>query len=142
MAKKLSTKKKLESSEAEGSTPVTPVTFEESLSSLESIVQQLETGKLPLGESLAQYEEGVGFLKTCYSQLSSAERRIELLSGVDAEGNPIAEPLPDEGGGNLAEKAKNRSKRRSTGPVSKKSKKPAAEIAADENDVDDSDLLF
>ena len=118
------------------------VSFEESLAALETIVQQLETGKLPLFESLARYEEGVGCLKACYEQLASVERRIELLSGVDAEGNPITEPLADEGGGDLEEKARNRSRRRSSGPPSGPSNKAAKERIDSENDVDDGELLF
>ena len=43
--------------------------------------------ELGLGESLACYEEGVKLLKLCYNLLEQAERKIELLSGVDAEGN-------------------------------------------------------
>ena len=41
-----------------------------------------------LNESLERYEEGVKLLRQSYELLQRAERRIELLSGVDAEGNP------------------------------------------------------
>ncbi len=34
-------------------------------------------------------------LRRCHDLLQRAERRIELLSGVDAEGNPITTPLED-----------------------------------------------
>ena len=34
-------------------------------------------------------------LRQSYDILQKAERRIELLSGVDAEGNPITEPFDD-----------------------------------------------
>lgn len=73
-----------------------PVSFEKALSSLEQIVHDLEEGKLGLTESLGRYEEGVKLLKQCYTMLEQAERRIELLSGVDAAGNPIAEPFDHE----------------------------------------------
>jgi len=71
-------------------------TFEQSLERLEAIVHRLEEGDLGLDEALGQYEEGVGLLRRSYELLKQAERRIELLSGVDAEGNPIAEPFDDQ----------------------------------------------
>ena len=59
--------------------------FEESLGELEKIVAELESGKLGLSDALARYEEGVKHLKGCQQLLEMAERKIELLSGVDAE---------------------------------------------------------
>jgi exodeoxyribonuclease VII small subunit len=87
--------------------------FEESLAELEKIVSQLESGKLGLSEALAQYEAGIGYLKACHGQLQQAERRIELLSGVDAEGNPIVEPFDD--GATSTEATGNRSQQRTAG---------------------------
>ena len=87
--------------------------FEAALETLETIVSQLEDGQLPLAESLERYEQGVAHLKTCYQILEKAERRIELLRGVDADGKPIVEPLADDGETTLDEKASSRSRRRS-----------------------------
>lgn len=69
--------------------------FEESLAELEAIVADLEGGELGLSDALSRYEEGVRRLKHCHSQLQAAERRIELLSGVDADGNPVTTPFDD-----------------------------------------------
>ena len=69
--------------------------FEEGLEQLERIVHQLEQGEIGLDESLEQYEKGVKLLRRCYDLLHRADRRIELLSGVDAEGNPISSPMDD-----------------------------------------------
>ena len=69
--------------------------FEQSIERLEDIVQRLEGGSLGLDESLAQYEEGVKLLRQSYDALRHAERRIELLSGLDAEGNPLSQPFDD-----------------------------------------------
>lgn len=66
-------------------------TFEESLASLEGIVAKLESGDLGLGESLEAYERGIGQLKKCHQLLAAAERRVEILSGIDADGNPVVE---------------------------------------------------
>lgn len=73
----------------------TEAPFEESLAELESIVSDLEGGELGLSDALSRYEEGVRRLKLCHGQLESAERRIELLSGVDSEGNPVTAPFDD-----------------------------------------------
>jgi len=70
-------------------------TFEESLKRLEEIVHLLEDGEIELDEALARYEEGVKLLRQSYDVLQTAERRIELLSGVDAEGKPITQPFDD-----------------------------------------------
>ena len=72
-----------------------PATFESALVRLESLVRELEDGRIGLAEALARYEEGVGLLKQCFGQLETAERRIELLTGVDAAGNPVVQPFDD-----------------------------------------------
>jgi exodeoxyribonuclease VII small subunit len=69
------------------------LTFEQSLAELDRIVRDLEDGQLGLEEALARYEVGVGLLKRCYGQLRAAEQRILLLTGVDAEGQPVSEPF-------------------------------------------------
>ncbi len=69
--------------------------FEEALERLEEIVRRLEEGEIGLNEALARYEEGVKLLRRCYDLLENVERRIEVLSGVDAEGNPVAVPMEE-----------------------------------------------
>lgn len=86
-------------------------TFEQALEHLEEIVHQLEEGEIGLAEALGHYEKGIGLLKQCYGLLERAERRIELLSGVDAAGNPITEPFADDVS-SLEEKSQNHSRRR------------------------------
>jgi exodeoxyribonuclease VII small subunit len=68
-----------------------PPTFEQSLAALEAIVHDLEEGELGLAESLARYEQGIKHLKHCYRLLQSAERKIELLTGVGEGGVAITE---------------------------------------------------
>ncbi len=53
--------------------------FEASLEALEQIVQQLESGDLPLEKSLELFEQGVRLSRECQERLSQAERRIEVL---------------------------------------------------------------
>jgi exodeoxyribonuclease VII small subunit len=69
--------------------------FEQSLAELEAIVADLEGGDLGLAAAVARYESGVKHLQACYQLLDRAERRIERVTGVDAEGNPATEPFDD-----------------------------------------------
>jgi len=66
-------------------TPTDPSpSFEDSLRELEATVERLEAGELPLEESLALFEKGVGSLKRCHAILDQAEKRIRVLvQGVD-----------------------------------------------------------
>lgn len=93
--------------------PCNPPSFEAALGQLETIVHELEDGEVGLAEALARYEQGVKLLKQCYGLLERAERRIELLCGVDAQGNPLAEPFDDTASLSLEPKAGSRSRRRS-----------------------------
>ncbi|MBI3140964.1 MAG: exodeoxyribonuclease VII small subunit [Rhodocyclales bacterium] len=69
-----------------------PPSFEAALAELEAIVQSMETGKLPLEESLAAYQRGAALLKYCQNALSTAEQKIQVLEagelrefpGIDA----------------------------------------------------------
>lgn len=56
-----------------------PASFEDSLSRLESIVSQLESGDLPLEHALEIFEDGVGLARLCQSHLAEAERKVEML---------------------------------------------------------------
>jgi len=87
--------------------------FEVAIEELVTIVNRLEEGTLGLAESIEAYERGVGLLKQCYGQLRTAERKIELLSGVDAQGNPITVDFDDEATLAAQEKSGARSRKRS-----------------------------
>jgi exodeoxyribonuclease VII small subunit len=89
------------------------LSFEQALAALENVVRDLECGELGLSEMLARYEEGVKYLKECYGQLATAERRVELLKHVDAHGRALTEPF-DEQTMTLEEKAASRGARRSS----------------------------
>ena len=53
--------------------------FEASLAELETIIQDLERGELPLDKMMEQYEKGVKALALCRRILDDAEKRIEIL---------------------------------------------------------------
>ena len=54
--------------------------FEEAFKKLEKIVEELESGKLSLDDSLKRYEEGVKFSRFCHKTLQAAQKKIQLLS--------------------------------------------------------------
>jgi exodeoxyribonuclease VII small subunit len=94
--------------------PNAPPDFETALARMEAIVYELEEGRIGLAEALARYEEGVGLLRQCFGLLETAERRIELLTGVDAAGNPVVEPYDDTASSERAQQGTPRSRSRST----------------------------
>ncbi len=91
------------------------LSFEQALEELEATVHRLEDGQLGLDEALECYEGGVARLKRCYALLRRAERRIELVRGVDAAGDSTTESL-DDPAETLQEKADSRSRRRARPP--------------------------
>ncbi len=57
--------------------------FEEQIEELESIIKELEAGKLNLDESVEKFEEGMKISKECSKMLESAERKITILLNKD-----------------------------------------------------------
>ncbi len=55
------------------------LTFEQSLSELETIVQNLEQGELSLEESINLFERGLTLSKISQEKLQSAEQKVKIL---------------------------------------------------------------
>lgn len=55
------------------------LSFEAALTKLETIVESMESGEVPLAELLAKFEEGNKLLKLCEARLKEAELKIEQL---------------------------------------------------------------
>ncbi|MFI5356552.1 MAG: exodeoxyribonuclease VII small subunit [Opitutales bacterium] len=55
------------------------LSFEAALAKLESIVESMEAGDVPLADLLARFEEGNKLLKVCETRLKDAELKIEQL---------------------------------------------------------------
>jgi exodeoxyribonuclease VII small subunit len=53
--------------------------FEDSLEELEGIIDELESGELPLDKMIERYERGVETLELCRKVLDEAEKKIEVL---------------------------------------------------------------
>lgn len=56
------------------------LSFEEAIKELTGIVGRIEEGKIPLQNSLEQYEKGMSLIKHCRGILQDAEKRIEKIS--------------------------------------------------------------
>lgn len=107
------------------------IDFEVALEQLEAIVKRLEQGNQPLEEALKEYAKAIELMRTCQIRLENAERRIEILSGVDGEGNPISRSVDDDEI-SLQEKQDQRTARRSV----PRGQKPRSK------EVDDDSRLF
>ena len=54
--------------------------FEGAMDRLEKIVEQMESGKLPLEDLIVRYEEGMNLVKVCQERLAKAEQKIEIIA--------------------------------------------------------------
>lgn len=60
------------------------LSFEDALRALETIVRQLESGDVPLEDSIALYEKGDRLRQHCQKRLDAAQARIErIVQGPD-----------------------------------------------------------
>jgi exodeoxyribonuclease VII small subunit len=56
-----------------------PASFEVAMTELESLVERMEGGRLPLEESLAAYQRGVVLVKYCRDTLGQVAQRVRIL---------------------------------------------------------------
>lgn len=61
--------------------------FEQALAELEKVVTRLDSGDVPLEESIALYERGAALRKRCDEKLREAEEKVEQIT-LDAKGQP------------------------------------------------------
>ena len=66
--------------------------FQEALQKLESIVETMEAGELPLETLIARYEEGTRLARVCQEKLADAELKIQQLE-KNAAGELKLKPL-------------------------------------------------
>ncbi|MBT8432655.1 MAG: exodeoxyribonuclease VII small subunit [Altererythrobacter sp.] len=60
-------------------TDFSQLNFEQALIALEEVVQQLESGSVPLDQSISLYERGEKLRKLCQARLDDAQARIEKI---------------------------------------------------------------
>ncbi len=74
------------------------MTFEQALAQLEKLVNEIESGRVPLEESIAKYAQGTGLIDKCRSILDQAERKIQLLARGQGDELKPAGDLPEQPG--------------------------------------------
>ena len=75
-----------------------PVDLEKSLAELETIVEQLESGELPLDTSLQEFERGVRLSRECQGALQDAEQRVQVLMGGELKDFVTDDPEAEDEG--------------------------------------------
>jgi exodeoxyribonuclease VII small subunit len=65
---------------------IAAMTFEEALRALEDVVRRLESGDVPLEESIGLYERGEALRAHCQARLDAAQARIDkIVAGPDGK---------------------------------------------------------
>ncbi|MBM37500.1 MAG: exodeoxyribonuclease VII small subunit [Woeseia sp.] len=59
------------------------INLEKSISDLEKLVNELESGDLSLEKAIKKFEEGIKLSRKCQTALKEAEQKIEILLGDD-----------------------------------------------------------
>ena len=62
-----------------------PTNYEAALNELETLVQLLEAGQLPLDQLLGQYKRGAELLQYCRAQLDAVEAQVRVVEGDQAK---------------------------------------------------------
>ena len=57
------------------------VSFESAMAELEQLVAKMESGELPLEESVAAYKRGSELVQYCAAQLERVEKQVKVLEG-------------------------------------------------------------
>ena len=66
--------------------PIADMSFEEALRALEGVVRSLESGDVPLDDSISLYERGEELRKACQARLDAAQAKIEkIVAGADGK---------------------------------------------------------
>jgi len=55
------------------------INLEKSLTDLEELVEELESGDLPLEKAMKKFEEGIKLTRACQAALKEAEQKVEIL---------------------------------------------------------------
>ena len=72
-----------------------PSTYEAALSELEALVENLESGQVPLDDLMAGYQRGAALLEFCKGKLLAVEDQIKVLE-ASPQGILMTRPLDEE----------------------------------------------
>ena len=70
-----------------------PDNFEQAITELELIVNQIENNEIPLDTALLKYQQGITLIKFCQSKLEEAEQKVKIL---DPENNTLKDFATNE----------------------------------------------
>ena len=68
--------------------------YEDKITELEKVVNELENGEMSLDESLTKFEQGMKLSKECNKMLEDAEKKITIL--LEKDGNIEEENFDNE----------------------------------------------
>ena len=71
------------------------LSFEAAMERLESVVEKLEMGEVPLEEAIALFQEGMELSRVCNQKLTDVEQKIEML--MEKEGQLVPTSFELEG---------------------------------------------
>ena len=72
------------------------IDLEKALSDLEEIVDELESGELPLEKAMKKFEDGIKLTRNCQAALKEAEQKVEILLKSAGGGDELEEFVIDE----------------------------------------------
>lgn len=72
------------------------LTFEQALERLKAIVEKIESGEIPLEESIEKYAEGIKLIRQCRTILDRAEQKIQILTKGEGDDLTPDGELPEE----------------------------------------------
>lgn len=72
-----------------------PINLEKALADLESLVDELEAGDLPLEKAMKKFEEGMKLTRSCQTSLREAEQKVEILM-KNADGEDSLETFKED----------------------------------------------
>lgn len=70
--------------------------LEKSLEDIEKLVEELESGDLPLETAMKKFEDGIKLTRNAQALLKEAEQKVEILL-KNAGGEDALEPFETEG---------------------------------------------
>lgn len=83
---------------SETAADIAAMSFEDALRALEDVVRKLESGEVPLDDSITLYERGEALRKHCQARLDAAQARIEkIVAGSDGQAAAV-QPFDAEPG--------------------------------------------
>lgn len=67
--------------------PLSEMSFEDAMKELETVVSRLESGDVPLEDSIKLYERGAALKAHCQKKLAEAEEKVAQIA-LDGDGTP------------------------------------------------------